>query len=59
MGTFHTWKKRYRVLAVRNPQDQAFVKLQVPASLSGLFAEVNGIRLYQVVSADFLKALLP
>lgn len=57
-GTFHTWKKRYRTFGWKQPRP-GFVKLQVKQSMPGLFAEVNGIRLYQTVSASFLKELLP
>ena len=53
---FYKWRGRYRAVEEKN----GFVPLQVAASESpGLFAEVNGIRIYQAVSASFLKELLP
>jgi hypothetical protein len=59
IGTFHNWKKRSWSGDVSKNQEPAFVKLQFPDNLPALFAEVNGIRLFQPVGADFLKALLP
>ena len=53
---FYKWRGRYR--AVEPKSD--FIPLEVASSSSpGLFAEVNGIRIFQVVSASFLKELLP
>ena len=58
-GSFHKWKSRYKVNAVTRDRKPGFAKLNVTASSSSsLFAEVNGIRLYQPVSASFLKELL-
>ena len=59
-GTFHKWKSRYR-LASGNTKRSGFAKLDVmdpslPAP--ALFAEVKGIRIYQPVTASFLKELL-
>lgn len=53
---FYKWRGRYRMAKEKSD----FIPLQV-ASLSspGLFAEVNGIRIFQPVSASFLKELLP
>ena len=61
-GTFYTWKKRFKKKAVK-ASASGFVKVSVSKALPGgptpiLFAEVKGIRLYQEVSASFLKALL-
>lgn len=37
-----------------------FAEVMVRSTLAGtLFAEVNGIRIYQPVNASFLKELLP
>lgn len=53
---FYKWRGRYRV----GEENNDFIPLQVEASgLYGLFAEVNGIRIYQPVSASYLKELLP
>lgn len=53
---FYKWRGRYRMVEEKNE----FIPLQLASSSSpGLFAEVNGIRIYQVVSASFLKELLP
>lgn len=52
---FYKWRGRYRTVQEKNQ----FIPLHVCSSpSSGLFAEVNGIRIYQVVSASFLKELL-
>lgn len=56
-GSFHNWKRRYDVTAEQGP-GQSFTQLQVktPAPQQ-LFAEVGSIKLYQPVSAGFLKEL--
>jgi transposase-like protein len=59
LGTFHTWKKRYRENGLSAEGVNGFLKVRVSDPLPGLFAEVAGIRLYQPVSADYLKSLLP
>lgn len=52
---FYKWRGRYRTVEEKNN----FIPLQMEASgWHGLFAEVNGIRIYQAVSASFLKELL-
>lgn len=62
-GTFYTWKKRFKKKALK-AAPSGFVKVSVSKTMPGsgpgpvLFAEVKGIRLYQEVSAAFLKALL-
>lgn len=56
-GNFHKWKSRSK----EAPKDKlpGFTKLQViPSTADRLFAEVNGIRFYQPVSAAYLKELL-
>jgi hypothetical protein len=56
-GSFHNWKRRY------SPDDrriagQSFTPLQIqPAASQQLFAEVGCIKLYQPVSAGYLKEL--
>lgn len=63
-SNFYNWQKRYGVECALPSSAQGFVPLQLPSSFStagnvpGLFAEVNGIRLYQVVAPEYLKALL-
>lgn len=58
-GVFYKWKARH--LNKPLTKQPAFVTLQ-PASVglheSPLFAEVKGIKIYQVVSACFLKELI-
>jgi hypothetical protein len=58
-ANFHKWKSRYRTFSNDNAA-AGFATLDVLPSLSSasLFAEVKGIRIYQVVSASFLKELL-
>ncbi|MGZ3890623.1 MAG: IS66 family insertion sequence element accessory protein TnpA [Methanobacteriaceae archaeon] len=61
-GSFYSARKRLRASAAPLPKPAGFVALSRPAfteATSTLFAEVNGIRLYQPVSADYLKALIP
>lgn len=60
-STFHKWQSRYN-----NKQDQSiggsFAGIEIIGSeaqrLPVLFAEVKGIKIYQPVSASYLKALL-
>lgn len=56
-GSFHNWKKRYgnEVSAAEN--SNGFARVQVESPVSGLFAEVKGIKIYQPVSAGYLKEL--
>jgi hypothetical protein len=58
-GNFRKWKSRYKINSTTSNRKYGFAKLNVSASTSSaLFAEVNGIRIYQPVSASFLKELL-
>jgi hypothetical protein len=61
-GTFHNWMKKYGVPKSRPDRQTGFTALQITPSVqaieSALFAEVNGIKIYQPVEADYLKALL-
>ena len=60
-GKFHKWKSRYKAASGNKSKRSGFAKLDVmDASLlaPALFAEVKGIRIYQPVSASFLKELL-
>ena len=62
-SNFYSWQKRYGSKPSKSNQDKGFVPLQItPPSPSTainplLFAEVNGIRIYQVVAAEYLKIL--
>ena len=62
-ATFYNWRKRYATINAEEPK--GFLPVQVTAptdstvsEVPALFAEVNGIRLYHFVSADYLKALV-
>lgn len=57
-GTFHKWQARSKGKTFRKPGGSGFAPVVVKSSSTGLFAEVKGIRLYQPVSAVFLKELL-
>jgi hypothetical protein len=64
-SSFYYWLKRYRNRHVDSSASKGFVPLMAKAksflstsSPGYLFAEVNGIRLYQVVPAEYLKALV-
>jgi len=57
-GILYKWKNRYKG---NNSKPSGFAKVDViqPKHVAqGLFAEVRGIRIYQHVSATFLKELL-
>jgi hypothetical protein len=60
-GNFHKWKSRYRDMRVHKKKTSGFAKVDV-IDLSkpqmGLFAEIKGIKIFQPVSASFLKELL-
>lgn len=55
-GSFHNWKKRYEKKE-QPEKTEAFSPIEVTPSFSSLFAEVNGIKLYQPVTAAYLKEL--
>jgi hypothetical protein len=60
-GSFYTARKRYRARGRAKKQSSGFIAITSPAlkePAGSLFAEVNGIRLYQAVPAEYLKALL-
>lgn len=60
--TFHKWQSRYERKAVGNSKPVGFVRLKIqtpdPNSPGVLFAEVHGIKLYQPVTASYLKELV-
>jgi Transposase len=65
-ATFYNWRKRYANKEQYKSKPKGFVPVELTtpsypsiSDTSSLFAEVNGIRLYHFVSADYLKALLP
>lgn len=53
-ANFHKWKSRYKKQDKPTPVS-GFAVLDI--SSPGLFAEVNGIRIYQLVDAAYLKEL--
>ena len=60
-GAFYTARKRFRSTGISPQQRSGFIAIAQPASkepTGTLFAEVNGIKLYQAVPADYLKALV-
>jgi hypothetical protein len=60
-GAFYAARKRHRAKRKTKQKPSGFIALAQPTSKepsATLFAEVNGIRLYQAVSADYLKALM-
>ena len=58
-GNFHKWKSRRKETSSPKIKTPGFASVVV-GSLSSdhLFAEVNGIRFYQAVSAAYLKELI-
>ena len=57
-GTFHKWQSRHKGKPLKKANVSGFASLVIDSSSKGLFAEVKGIRLYQAVSAAYLKELL-
>lgn len=61
VANFRKWRSRYRSSPAVRKKTSGFATLDIissPLPLHHLFAEVKGIRLYQPVSASFLKELL-
>jgi hypothetical protein len=57
-SNFYKWVSRYQQKnKSKKIQRSAFAKVQVTLPESPLFAEVNGIRIYQAVTASYLKEL--
>ena len=59
-GSFYTARKRYRDATVKK-QPSGFIaitSLAFDQPVATLFAEVRGIKLYQPVPVDYLKALV-
>lgn len=59
-ASFHNWKKKYRGSDSSRAAQPGFTTLRITPSapVSGLFAEVNSIKIYQPVTAAYLKELL-
>ena len=60
-ASFHNWKKKYSNSRARRAAQPGFTTLRVTPSApvgAGLFAEVNSIKIYQPVTAAYLKELL-
>jgi hypothetical protein len=60
-GAFYSARKRYRSASASLPKKPGFAFLGQPVmkeSPNSLFAELKGIRIYQVVSAQYLKVLI-
>jgi hypothetical protein len=60
-ATFHNWKKKYSKRLVKPAKPSGFAELQITSpAISGtpLFAEVKEIKIYQWVTAAYLKELL-
>lgn len=57
-GTFHKWQFNRKNNFLNRQQNPGFAPVKLTSSEHGLFAEVKGIRLFQPVSAAYLKELL-
>lgn len=58
---YYSGRKRYRSSVTSRSKQSGFIAITQPAgkeSVNSLFAEVKGIKLYQAVPADYLKALI-
>ena len=59
-GSFYSFRNRYGLKYQSNNKSGGFIPITTPLlkdSTNALFAEVNGIKIYQAVPADYLKAL--
>ncbi len=54
-ATFSNWKSKYLNLSGMVPEQDGFNTIQLTAT--ALFAEVKGIKVYQLVPAAYLKEL--
>ena len=57
-ATFHYWKKKYNTSIVNQDKQSGFSTLHLTTSSAALFAEANGIKIYQWVEPSYLKDLL-
>ena len=56
---FYKWRSRYGDSPSENRNDFVILKqTSIPLPESTLFAEVKGVKIYQAVSASYLKELL-
>ncbi len=59
-NSFYNTRKRYSV--IKQPKTSGFIPLDMPPALPAssaiLFAEVGTIKLYQAVTAEYLKSLV-
>lgn len=58
-GTFYKWQSRYKIKTTKQDEPDSFagIKIIPSAAQATLFAEVNGIKIYQPVVAAYLKEL--
>jgi hypothetical protein len=59
-GSFYSFRNRYGLKQQSKHKSGGFITITAPMlkdSTNALFAEVNGIKIYQVVPADYLKTL--
>ena len=59
-GVFYSYRSRFRSKIQGNDKPGGFITITAPIlkdSTNALFAEVNGIKIYQAVPADYLKIL--
>lgn len=59
-GSFYSFRSRYGFKNQAKDKSGGFIAITTPLlkeSTNALFAEVNGIRIYQAVPADYLKTL--
>ncbi|HUP11524.1 MAG TPA: transposase [Niastella sp.] len=59
-GVFYSYRSRYRSKSQANDKSGGFIAIGAPPpkeSTCTLFAEVNSIKIYQAVPADYLKIL--
>ena len=59
-GVFYSYRSRYGVKHQSKSKSGGFIAITAPVpkdSTNTLFAEVNGIKIYQAVPADYLKTL--
>jgi transposase-like protein len=57
-GTFHKWQSRHKSKPLKKANGTGFASLVIDSYSKALYAEVKGIRLYQPVSAAYLKELM-
>ncbi|MGZ8523166.1 MAG: IS66 family insertion sequence element accessory protein TnpA [Chitinophagaceae bacterium] len=58
-AAFHRWQSGLNYKSSSREKEGGFAEVVIDSSVSSLFAEVNGIRIYRQVTAGYLKELLP